>query len=71
MHGYKGDFGAGPTVSARLTPTRAPPGESTAYNCDASVPAGCGLAEPARGHDGAVTSVTSAEMPAHITAPMP
>jgi type IV secretory pathway VirJ component len=43
--------------------------ETTACNRDASIPATCRLAEPARGLDGAVTSVTSAEMPAPTTAP--
>jgi hypothetical protein len=48
---------------------RARPGETTTRNRDASVPTGCRLAEPAHGHDGAVMSVTSAEMPAPITTP--
>jgi hypothetical protein len=56
-------------VSKTFVHARACPRETTARKCDASVPAGCGLAEPARGHDGAVTSITSAKMPAPITAP--
>jgi hypothetical protein len=55
-------------VSARLSPTRVCPSETTAHSRDASVPAEYGLAESACNHDGAVTSVTSAEMPAPITA---
>jgi hypothetical protein len=53
-------------VSKTSAHAHARPGETTAHNRDASVPAGCGLAEPARGHDGAVTSVMSAEMPAPL-----
>jgi hypothetical protein len=53
-------------ISARL---RACPDETTAYSRDASVPTEYGLAESVHNHDGAVTSVTSAEMPAPITAP--
>jgi hypothetical protein len=41
----------------------------TAHSRDASVPAEYGPVESARGHDGTVTSVTSAEMPAPITVP--
>jgi hypothetical protein len=73
-HGFKGGrldsspSATGPPCQRDFRP-RARPGETTAHNCDASVPAGCGLAEPARSHDGAVTSVMSAEMPAPITAP--
>jgi hypothetical protein len=48
---------------------RARSGETTAHSRDASVPAECGLAESMRSHDGAVMSVTSAEMPAPIIAP--
>jgi hypothetical protein len=47
---------------------RARPGETTAHSRDTSVPAEYGPAVSARGHDGTVTSVTSAEMPAPITA---
>jgi hypothetical protein len=49
--------------------SRACPVETTAHSRDASVPVEYRLAESARNHDGAVTSVTSAEMPAPITAP--
>jgi hypothetical protein len=45
------------------------PGETAARNCNASIPATCRLAEPKRGLDGAVISVTSAEIPAPMTAP--
>jgi hypothetical protein len=45
------------------------PGETTAHSRDASVPAVYGLAESVRSHDQAVTSGTTAEMPAPITAP--
>jgi hypothetical protein len=62
-------FNVGPTVSARLSPTRACLDETTAHSRDASVPAEYGPAESACGHDGMVMSVTSAEMPAPITAP--
>jgi hypothetical protein len=59
-----------PVVSAGLSPTHAcSPGETTAHSRDASVPAEYGPAGSARGHDGTVTSVTSSEMPAPITAP--
>jgi hypothetical protein len=60
-------FNAGPAVSAGLSLTRARPGETAAHSCDASVPAEYGPATSACGHDGMVTSVTSAEMPAPIT----
>jgi hypothetical protein len=56
-------------VSDTLAHTCAHPGETTTDSRDASVPTGCGLAESARSHDGAVTSVTSTEMPAPIIAP--
>jgi hypothetical protein len=62
-------FNTGPAVSARLSPTRARPGETIAHSRDASVPAKYGPAESACGHDETVTSVTSAEMLAPITAP--
>jgi hypothetical protein len=61
-------FNVGPAVLAGLSPTRARPGETAAYSRDASVPAEYGPATSARGHDETVTSVTSAEMPAPITA---
>jgi hypothetical protein len=44
-------------------------GETTTHSRDASVPTECRLAESACSHDGAVTSVTSADMPTPITAP--
>jgi hypothetical protein len=53
-------------VSKTFAHTHAFLGETTTRNRDASVPVGCRLTEPARGHDGAVTS---SEMPAPITAP--
>jgi hypothetical protein len=56
-------------VSAELSPTRVRPGETTAHSRDALIPAEYKPATPARGHDGTVTSVTSVEMPAPITAP--
>jgi hypothetical protein len=62
-------FNAGPAVSAGLSPTRARPSKITAHSRDASVPIEYGPATSARGHDGTITSVTSAEMPAPITAP--
>jgi hypothetical protein len=45
------------------------PGETTANSRDASIPAEYGPTTSARGHDGTVTSVTSAKMLVHITAP--
>jgi hypothetical protein len=72
--GFKGDMPDSPPL-APGSPCqqdfrpRARPGETTAHNRNASVPAGYRLVEPVRGHDGAVTSVTSAEMPAPMTAP--
>jgi hypothetical protein len=53
-------------VSETFARARARPGETATHNHDASFR---GLAESMRSHDGAVTSVTSAEMPAPITAP--
>jgi hypothetical protein len=56
-------------VSDTFAHSHACPGETTAHSRAASVPAEYGLAESARSHDGAVVSVTSAEMPAPIIAP--
>jgi hypothetical protein len=56
-------------VSGTFAHSRACPGETTAHSHDASVPTEYGPAEFAHGHDGTVTSVTSVEMPAPITAP--
>jgi hypothetical protein len=58
----------GPPCQQDFCP-RSLPGETTAHSRDALVPAKYGLAESARNHDGAVMLVTSAEMPAPITAP--
>jgi hypothetical protein len=49
--------------------SRVRPCKTTARNRDASIPATCRLAEPERGLDGAVISVTSAEIPAPMTTP--
>jgi hypothetical protein len=57
-------------VSETFAHTRACPGKTAAHSRDASIPAVYRLAESARSDDGAVTSVTSAEMPAPITTPM-
>jgi hypothetical protein len=57
------------TESARLLSTRVHPGETTAHSHDTSVPTEYRLVVSARGHDGTVTSVTSAKMPAPITTP--
>jgi hypothetical protein len=54
-------------VSETLARLRTRPGETTAHSRDASIPVEYGLAESARSHDGAVTSVTSVEMHAPIT----
>jgi hypothetical protein len=56
-------------VSKTFAHAHARTGGTTARNRDASVPTERGLAELARSHDGAVTSITSAEIPAPITAP--
>jgi hypothetical protein len=60
---------SGPSCQRDFRPHAARPGETTAHSRDASVPAEYGPATSARGHNGAVTSVTSPEMPALITAP--
>jgi hypothetical protein len=49
-------------------PSKPGPGETTAHSRDASVPAEYGFAESMRSHDGAVTSVTLADMLTPITA---
>jgi hypothetical protein len=56
-------------VSKTFAHSRVRPGETVAHNRDASIPATCRLAETERGLDGAVISVTSAEMPAPMTTP--
>jgi hypothetical protein len=56
-------------VSKTFAHSRTRPGETAARNRDASIPATCGFAEPERGLDGVVISVTSAEMPAPMTTP--
>jgi hypothetical protein len=57
-------------VSARLSPAHAHiPAKTVARNHDASIPATCGLAEPECGLDGAVISVTSAEIPTPMLRP--
>jgi hypothetical protein len=56
-------------VSETFDHTRVCPGETTTHSHDASIPAVYGLAESVRSHDGAVTSVTTAEMLMPITAP--
>jgi hypothetical protein len=56
-------------VSESFAHTRARPGETTAHSRDALIPAEYRPATSAHGHDGTVTSITSAEMPAPITAP--
>jgi hypothetical protein len=56
-------------VSETFAHTRACLGGTIAHSRDTSIPAVYGLAESARSHDGAVTSATSAEMPAPITTP--
>jgi hypothetical protein len=56
-------------VSAELSPTSVRPGETIAHSHDASIPAEYRPATSARGHDGAVTFVTSVEMPTPIIAP--
>jgi hypothetical protein len=56
-------------VSKTFARLRTRPDETTAHSRDASIPAEYGLAESACSHDGAVTFVTLAEMPAPITTP--
>jgi type IV secretory pathway VirJ component len=63
-------YDTGPAVvSETFTHTRACPGETAAHSRGTSIPAVCRLAESVRNHDGAATSITTAEMPAPITAP--
>jgi hypothetical protein len=54
-------------VSGTFAHTRTRPGEIVTHSHDASIPAEYGPIAFACGHDGTVTSVTSAEMPAPIT----
>jgi hypothetical protein len=56
-------------VSKTFAHSLARPSEMAACNRDASTPVTCRLTETERGLDGAVTSVTSAEMPAPTTTP--
>jgi hypothetical protein len=49
--------------------SRVRPGETTAHSHNASVSVEYGRTESAHSHDGTVTSITSAEMLAPITAP--
>jgi hypothetical protein len=56
-------------VSGTFTHPRACPSKTTAHSHDASVPVENIPADTARGHDGTVTSVTSAKMTALKTAP--
>jgi hypothetical protein len=57
-------------VSRTPAHSRARPSKTTAHSRNASVSMEYGRVESAHSHDGAVTSVTSAEMLAPITAPM-
>jgi hypothetical protein len=74
-HGFKGASAAprlrrrARCVSGTFAHKRAPPGETSAHLHDASIPAEYGPAMSAHGHDGTVTSFTSAEMPAPTTTP--
>jgi hypothetical protein len=56
-------------VSKTLAHVRVCPGETGAHSRDASIPVEYEPTTPARGQDGTVTSVTSAEMPAPTTTP--
>jgi hypothetical protein len=56
-------------VSKTFAHSHTRPGETTTRNCDTSTLATCRLAETERGLDGAVISITSAEMPAPTTTP--
>jgi hypothetical protein len=56
-------------VSKTFARSHARPGETAARNRHASIPATCRLEEPARDLDGAVISVTSAEIPTPMTTP--
>jgi hypothetical protein len=56
-------------VSKTFAHSRARLGETAARNRNASIPVTCRLVEPERGLDGAVISVTSAEIPAPMTTP--
>jgi hypothetical protein len=56
-------------VSETFARLHACSGTTIVHSRGASIPAEYGLAESARSHDGAVTSVTSAEMPVPITTP--
>jgi hypothetical protein len=56
-------------VSGTFAHTRARPSKAAAHSRDASVPAEYRPATSARGHDGMVTSVMSAEMPTPNTTP--
>jgi hypothetical protein len=56
-------------VSETFARLHACSGTTIVHSRGASIPAEYGLAESARSHDGAVTPVTSAEMPVPITTP--
>jgi hypothetical protein len=56
-------------VSKTFAHSRTRPGETAARNRDTSTPAMCRLTETERDLDGAVKSVTSAEMPAPTITP--
>jgi hypothetical protein len=56
-------------VSGTFAHTRASSGETTTHSRDALIPAKHGPATYACSHDGMIMSVTSAKMPAPITAP--
>jgi hypothetical protein len=56
-------------VSGTFAHTRAPPGGTSAHSRDTSIPVEHRPATSARGHDGTITSVTSAEILAPTTTP--
>jgi hypothetical protein len=56
-------------VSKTFARSRARPGETATRNRYASIPVTCRLTVPECGLDGAVISVTSAEIPAPMTTP--
>jgi hypothetical protein len=56
-------------VSGTPAHSRARPGETTPHSCNALVSAEYGREKFVHSHDGAITSVTSAEMLAPLTAP--
>jgi hypothetical protein len=74
-HGFKGASAAprlrrrARRVSGTFAHTRVRPRETTAHSRDASDPTEYEPATSVHSHNGTVTSVTSAEMPAPLTAP--